>query len=213
MLQGSSQVGRVVKGGILGLTLGTLLMMGANPVHALPVSYSAMAPQTVDGQLFNFTLNPIEMSDGGMGKLTIKARGDYSLTANSERLFWNLDGLMSGDVKATPSNVITVFSVSDVLFEQSYDISGSVLSSITSDLIANIMVDLATSVNEFNSLDPYVKVTLSYNSKAVTPVVIPPTNGNPGPNTDPTPTPEPSTVLLLGSGLVGILAWGTKMRK
>jgi len=75
--------------------------------------------------------------------------------------------------------VITEFGPSDddVLWEQSFTLGAGLLTQITSDLVAEIWIDLANSVNYDHSNNPFVMVTLEYNSEVSNPI-----NGNPGNN-------------------------------
>ena len=93
-----------------------VFMLAAGAANA--VTYTDSSPQTTAGQNFVFTFSPVHPWNGGNGTFTVHARGDYSVSASSEYLDWDIDGLVSD--RAAPSaggTVIQTFNFDDIEWE------------------------------------------------------------------------------------------------
>ena len=154
---------------------------------ASAVTYTDMAFQVVPGQTFNFG-GPVELSDGTDGFFTIEARGDYfGKGANgNENLDFDIDGIFAvyniwfgeGDPQILKWDTAT----DDTWWINTWTIPGADLVAITSDLAGNVEVALYTGVGyQFDESD-FVKIKLEYNA-----------------------VPIPGSLLLLGSGVLGLI--------
>ena len=150
------------------------------------VTLTDYAEQTVAGQNFTFTFSPVPLSDGADGTFRLHARGDYtwfpgSASGPDEFVTWDIDGLVSGiDSPYLGSPVITEFGANDVEWQDTFTISGTLLTGITSDSAVTISVDLEDAVNMGYGSSQFMEVELTY-------------------------VPEPGTVLLLGLGGLAVL--------
>ena len=171
--------------------------LSANQVQAASIALTSSAPQTVAGEDFTFSFSSVAPSNGTDGILTIRTRGDYSLNFPTfESLSWNIDGIASQtQVAPTISNLITEFNFNDVLWEESFTISGLDLLNITSDAAVSIDIDLLPDVN-LSLSNAFVQATLNYESG---PASIP----EPKYKSGSTSIPEPTSLigLLLGGGV------------
>lgn len=168
---------------------------------ASAVTLSAGAPQTEDGQNFDFRFDSILLSDGTDGTLTIRARGDYQPGNPTEFLTWDLDwlgiGTQAGPLRGN-AQVIQNNSVNDVEWIQSFTIQGSDLIAATSDGTLSILLDLyldeetLLGVNHYADTE-FVRVSLDYGA----------------------PIPEPSSAVLFvaGSVVVGLHLTPSRRRR
>ncbi len=171
--------------------LAALLLVSAAG-NAAAVTLAAAAPQTEDGQDFDFRFDSVLLSDGTDGELTIQARGDYQPGNPTEFLTWDLDFLGIGTTAAPlmgNARILQENSVNDVEWIQSFTIQGSDLLDATADGTLSILIDLyldedtLLGVNHYADTE-YVAVALRY-----APAI-----------------PEPSSVALfvVGSVVVGL---------
>ncbi len=160
------------------------VLLISTAAYSIPVSYTESAPQTQNGQLFNFEYNPIADSTGE-GSLYILARGDYSPAFPTyENIGFEIDGVYTGLAAPAYGNVIADYSYNDVLFEMEFVISEVLMDSITDNLAAILVLDLSSDVDIFDS-NSFVSATLSYSGVEI---------------------PEPAIIFVLGMGLLGFAA-------
>lgn len=145
------------------------LLVSAAPASALTLT--ASAPQTVSGQSFDFLFDPVPVSSGVDGVLTIHARGDYYPLDPNEFLTWDLDSLGIGGMAGPVIGGTTILldnGINDVEWTQDFAILGSDLLAATADGALHILVDLNlnpdfTGVNHFADTE-FVEASLSYES-------------------------------------------------
>ena len=172
-----------------------LMLMFLSAGAASAVTYTDTQFQTVPGQSFNFNFDPVAVSDGMAGSITIEARGDYfGKGPNGDE---NLDFDIEGEFaqyniwfgEGSPQVLRWDTATDDAHWINTWTIPGADLSAITSDMAAFVGVDLHSGVGNFYETD-YVKVTLEYN-----------------------PVPIPGTLILLGSGLIGLAGIRKKFKR
>ena len=165
---------------IRALALAAVLLVGAAG-GASAALLEAIAPQTEDGQDFDFEFDGVLLSNGTAGVLTIQARGDYQPGNPFEFLTWDIDALGIGTVGGPVTGGATILQdngPNDVEWVQRWEILGSDLVTATGDGTVNIMVDLNLDalfrgVNHYADTE-YVAVSLAY-----------------------APVPEPTSALLM----------------
>lgn len=172
------------------LVLFLLFSLGA-AVEAHAVTISALAPQTISGQDYEFVFSDILVSDGSDGVFTIHARGDYHPANPTEFLSWDLDSMGIGSAAGPPIGGATIIqenSVNDVEWTQSFDILGADLLSLTSDGAISILLDLNLDSQLlgvdccFSGME-FVQVSLGYDAAI--------------------PEPSPALLFAVGMGCIG----------
>ena len=172
---------------LLSVFLASILLV-ANMASA--ASYSLAQDQTVSGQLFDFEFDPVELSDGTDGILTIYAMGDYFAKSNESLDVvvddaWGMYNITDDDVKILSGYDEVTKKWSDsvewITYAGEWVIPGDILQSITADGTVVVEVDLYDGVQLIDP-DSFVQVTLTYDA-----------------------VPIPSAILLLGGGLLGML--------
>jgi len=150
------------------LLAASLLVCAAGDAAAVTLTQSA--PQTEDGQDFDFRFDSILLSDGMDGVLTIHARGDYQPGNPTEFLTWDLDSLGIGSMAPITgeATILQENSVNDVEWIQSFSIGGADLLDATADGSLNVFVDLNLDelflgVNHYADTE-FVEVSLSYST-------------------------------------------------
>jgi hypothetical protein len=125
--------------------------------------YTGYEEQTTSGQDFTFTFPPPPVSNfiGTDGTFTIRARGDYDSIVSNESLTWDIDGIVSD--RAGPyygATIIQTYGPDDILWEQSFTISGGDMFNITLDSSITIYLDLDPRVDVYGP--SFVEFELTY---------------------------------------------------
>ena len=126
---------------------------------AKAVTLTDCRDQTADGEDFIFTFSLAELPNGTDGIFTIFARGEYRSTSYYQ--IWDIDGLVSD--YAGPNHggtVIRIFDYDDIEWKQRFIINGALLSTIASDSLVTISLDLSSNVDAYGL--SFVCVELTY---------------------------------------------------
>lgn len=167
--------------------------------------------QTLDGQLFTFTIENAPLADLVAGTFTIHARGDYSInapTANPENIAVTFESFISNQkfaplapplnansIFVDANNYSTVTNADLVEWSRSTLLPGTFLQSWTQDnkiiITLALSPDVTADLNAGQGSNPFVQATLTYTTSAV---------------------PLPAATWLFLSGLIGVVGYG-KQRK
>ena len=155
--------------------------------NASAVTYTEMQYQTEAGQVFTFG-GPVALSDGSDGFFTIEASGDYFGKGpnGNENLGFDIDGIfIVNDIyfpEGSPQIIVWDTETDNTHWINTWTIPGADLFAITSDLAGLVEVTLFPGVGTILDENDWVEVTLEYNA-----------------------VPVPGALILLGSGLLGLL--------
>ncbi len=169
-----------IRAATLVLVLCMFTLTSSTNAALVTITLADLAPQTEDGQNFTFSFDPVPISDGSDATLRIHARGDYTVGFDAEFLTWSIDGLVSGTASPDSGTVIQERTPHYVEWEDTFTISGEVLSTITSDSLVEITIDISPAVATHWWHDEFVKVEMVY-------------------------VPEPAALFLLGAGSLLLL--------
>lgn len=199
---------------IVGLGLSLSL---AGQAQAVSIDFG---PETMGGAGPDFSFMPV-VPDTILGDavLSLTLNGDFN--GNHEWAEVYVEGLFLGRIlNGNPGDDVFNFSNGDKPDPESGSVtllpgSTTILNADIAPLIADGILTIEVKTNEFVENDlTTIFGNISYEPVPV--VVLPPdtteepTGGNMPPA--PAPVPEPSTLLLLGTGLAGIVAWQRKKR-
>jgi len=167
--------------------------------------------QTLDGQVFTFSIDNAPLADLVAGSFTVHARGDYSInasTANPENIAVTFESVIS-NLKFAPiappvnsssvfvdaNNYSTVTNADLVEWSRSTLLPGALLQSWTQDnkilITLALSPDVTADLNAGQGSNPFVQATITYTTSAV---------------------PLPAATWLFLSGLIGMVGYG-KQRK
>jgi len=167
-------------------------LLSQGVASATPITFLDSADIISVNQTFTFTeAAPIDSLSGGV--FTIMAIGDYDWGDASEYLTWDIDGYTSplGTNWGPSTPGIDFYDAAapanDVSWFHTWTIPTTVMDSILADDSFTVTITNSAAVDNVLTTD-YVSYTLQYFDGS--------TSGS--------PVPEPMTMLLLGSGLVGL---------
>ena len=167
---------------------------------ATPVLFTDSALITISGETFTFTETALVPSLSG-GVFTIMAQGDYDWGDSFEYLTWDIDGYTSPlAINWGPSTVGIDFyddtaPANNVSWFHTWTIPTITMNSILADDEFTVTITNSSDVDAVQATD-FVSYTLQYFDGS--------TSG--------TPVPEPTTLLLLGSGLIGLAGLRRKVK-
>jgi len=197
---------------IVGLGLSLSL---AGQAQAVSIDFG---PETMSGAGPDFSFLPVVPNTIlGDAVLSLTLNGDFN--GNHEWAEVYVEGLFLGRIlNGNPGDDVFNFSNGDNPDPESGSVtllpgSTTILNADIAPLIADGILTIEVKTNEFVENDlTTIFGSISYEPVPV--VVLPPDNScttcNMPPNMN--PVPEPSTMLLLGTGLAGIVAWQRKKR-
>jgi hypothetical protein len=180
----------------LSLLCAAIWLASQGMVSATPVTFTDSANTTVSWETFTFT-ETVTIPSLSFGVFTILAQGDYDDWAGPEfeYLDWDIDGIVSGTGWGPTNNDLALTLAPDnVTWYKTITLAPAIMDSIFSDNSFTVTIQNSPDVDPVQATDG-VSYTLQYFDGSTT--------GS--------PVPEPTTMLLLGSGLIGLAGLRRKL--